>query len=157
MPEKKEPIDQRYIDNLEKHKENTLSNIKYSIDRFDILIISISSGALAFSMNFVKDILDSRIPENSNLIITAWIAFGAAIVFNLFSQVSSFYANKLEIKITKNLIQQEKGGAIIGNQKSFEKKHLISNVTTQILNGSSLFLVVIGVILLVIFMSTNLN
>ena len=61
MEEPNEVIDTNYIEKLEKHIESTKSNIKYSIDRFDILIIAICSGGLVFSLNFVKNILVSKV------------------------------------------------------------------------------------------------
>ena len=94
---------ERFISNLEAHKEKTVANLKYSIDRFDILIISISSGGLVFSMGFIKDIISKMPPVDFLLLKISWILFGLAIVLNLLSQVTSYYANTFELKITKNL------------------------------------------------------
>jgi diacylglycerol kinase family enzyme len=143
----------RFIRNLEDHKEKTTANLKYSIDRFDILIISISSGGLVFSMGFIKDIIPKTPSINFLLLKISWMFFGLAIVLNLLSQVTGYYANNFELKITKNLIRQERKKAMMGNQTSFECKKRIMNFITNLFNVLSLFLLIGGIILFVIFMS----
>jgi len=146
----------RFIRNLEKHIENTNLNLKYSLDRFDILIISLSSGGLIFSIGFVKDILSPEDNINYVLLKISWIFFGSSIISNLLSQVTAYFANKWEIKISKNLIRKEKGKSLIGNQFRFEENHKLYNSLTKILNGASLILLIGAVVLLIVFVSINL-
>lgn len=143
----------RYIRNLEDHKQKTNENLKYSLDRFDILIISISSGGLVFSMGFVKDLIPKTPPVNFLLLKVSWILFGLAIVLNLFSQVTGYYANKFELKITKNIIRIERKNEMIGNQAAYEQKKKIMNFFTNLFNGFSLILLISGIVLFVIFMN----
>jgi hypothetical protein len=143
----------RYITNLECHKEKTMANMKYSLDRFDVLIISISSGGLVFSMGYVKDIIAKTISTNYLLLKISWILFGVAIVLNLLSQVTGYYANNFELNITKNIIREQREKEMIGDQKGFESKKRIMNFFTLLFNGLSMVLLVSGIILLVIFMS----
>ncbi|NCA84412.1 MAG: hypothetical protein EOM83_02435 [Clostridia bacterium] len=150
-------INKRYIKNLEYHIEGTKANIKYSLDRFDILIISLSSGGLIFSMGFIKDILPKDIEINFLLLKISWILFGASIMINLLSQVTGYYANKMEIKISKNIIRQEKKNEMIGNQQHFESMKKIFNSLTNVFNGLCLFFLIGGVVFLIIFVSANLN
>lgn len=157
MEEKKTEIDLQYIDKLEKHQENTKANIKYSLDRFDILIITISSGGLVLSLNFLKEILSSGSYYCSTLIFLSWIAFASAIIINLFSQVSGYFANKIELKITKNIIRKEKKKPEIINQSKFEKKKTCLDNLTQIFNGLSLLALILGIILLIIFINNTLK
>jgi len=145
--------EKRFIKNLEDHKQKTLENLKYSLDRFDILIISISSGGLVFSMGFLKDIIPKTPPVNFLLLKISWILFGLAIVLNLFSQVTGYYANNFELKITKNIIRLERKKEMIGNQANFENKKKILNFFTNLFNGFSLILLISGIVLFVIFMS----
>src|SRR5260221_14682741 len=102
-------IDEKYINDLELHCVSCKEASNYSIKRFDILIITLSSGALLFSAGFIKDIIEASNKRNFLLIKIAWALFGSAIIFNLWSQITSYYANKLEIRIIKNLIRKEKG------------------------------------------------
>jgi len=154
---KVEVKNKRFIKNLEKHIDNTNQNLKYSLDRFDILIISLSSGGLIFSMGFVKDILSSDTEINYILLKISWILFGGSIISNLLSQVTGYFANSLEIKISKNIIRQERGKSFKGDQNKFEKNHRRYNSLTKYLNGSSLTFLIGAVILLIIFVSINLN
>ena len=46
---------QKHINNLNKYIKNAESRVKYSLERFDILIISLSSGGIALSMSFFEN------------------------------------------------------------------------------------------------------
>ena len=157
MDNNKDKINKRFVKKLEEHIENTNLNLKYSLDRFDILIISLSSGGLIFSMGFIKNILSPNVEINFVLLKISWILFGSSIIINLFSQVTGYFANKLEIKISKNLIRHERGKPLKGDQDQFEKNHKFYNSLTKYLNGSSLILLIGAVVLLIIFVSINLN
>jgi hypothetical protein len=143
----------RFIRNMKDHKEKTIANLKYSLDRFDILIISISSGGLVFSMGFVKDIISDATKIDFLLLKISWIFFGLSIILNLLSQVTAYYANNFELRITKNIIRKERKCELIGNQSKLENKKNILNFLTNLFNGSSLILLITGIILFVIFMS----
>ncbi len=146
---------EEYCEKYEKHKEVINANIKYSIDRFDILIISLSSGGLVFSLSFVKELLPLKIFDFS-LIKLSWVFLIAAIVSNLFSQVSSYYANDFEIKRCNNLIRIKKGKTERGKLKNQVRFVSIFNKTTLILNGGSIVFLVTAIILLVIFMNITI-
>jgi hypothetical protein len=146
----------RFIKKLEEHKEKTDSNLKYSIDRFDILIISIASGGLVFSMNFVKDLIPEGTVVKFGLIKISWILFGLAIIFNLLSQVTSYYANKFELKITRNIIRQERKKEMQGDQTKYENKERVLDFLTIQLNGYSLISLISGLVIFVIFLIKTL-
>ena len=148
---------ERYLNNLEIHKENTASNIKYSVDRFDVLIISLSSGGLIFSMGFVKDIISPKVSVDYLLLKIAWIFFGSSIVSNLISQVTGYFANRYEYLITINEIRHERHKMPRGDQNKNKKIRNWTNSSTNVLNGTSLILFIVAVILLIIFMSLNLK
>ncbi|MCF8297009.1 MAG: hypothetical protein K9J13_05620 [Saprospiraceae bacterium] len=152
-----EKDNKRYIKNLEVHKENTRLNLRYSLDRFDTLIITVSSGGLVFSMGFIKDIISPDIKTNFLLLKLAWVLFGSSIISNLISQVTSYYANKLEIRITRNLIKKERNKPIKDNHIKVEKNQKYANNLTYFLNGTSLVFLVGAIIILIIFMSVNLK
>jgi len=157
MDNNENKINKRFIKKLEKHIENTDSNLKYSLDRFDILIVTLSSGGLVFSMGFIKDILPLNTEINYILLKLSWILFGSSIVSNLFSQVTGYFSNKLEIKISKNLIRLERGKSVKGDQIQLEKNHNLYDSLTKYLNGASLVLLMTAVVLLIIFVSNNLK
>lgn len=142
----------RYIRNLKKHISAADSNVKYSLDRFDILIISISSGGLVFSMGFVKDILSEINNVDFTLLKFSWVGFSFSIIINLLSQVSSYFANSFDIKITRNLIKEERGKPIIWNKRNLEIKQNICDFLTNLFNALSLLSLIISICLLVVFM-----
>lgn len=157
MDDKDDERSKIFIEKLKAHISKEEANIKYSVDRFDILIISISSGGLIFSMGFVKDILSVYCVTNFFLLKLSWIFFGTSIMSNLISQVTGFYANKLEIRISNNLIRKENKKPMKGNQSKSEKYRKLLDNLTQILNGCSLLLTISAIILLIIFMSIYLK
>ena len=48
-------IDENYIAELKEYKKTAETRLKYSIERFDILIISLSSGGLVLGMNLFSN------------------------------------------------------------------------------------------------------
>lgn len=149
--EDKEKQKERYIQNLETHIEKTESNLKYSLDRFDILIISISSGGLVFSMGYVKDILSKSMQDDFSLLKISWVFFGTSIILNLLSQVTSYYANKNEILISRNIIRQERNKPMAGSQSKLECAKRMFNFLTNSFNFLSLLLLISAIIVLIVF------
>ena len=79
------------------------------MERIDILVVSISTAALGFSMTFIKDLIPDLATKCLTLLKISWFLFGAAIIFNLLSQLTSYYANRLEYKIVNNIINPVNG------------------------------------------------
>lgn len=140
------------IERLEEHKESIKQNIKYSIDRFDILIISLSSGGLVLSTSFAKDFSANFCCPNFLMLKLGWALFALALVLNLISQVTSYIANNTELLIVEDLIREKKGKVKKSNQTVLEKKKVRFNSATNWLNIICLFTFVFGVIVVIIFM-----
>ena len=147
---------ERYIINLEKHLESAKASANYSADRFDILIITISTTALLVTINSSDKFIEENIFVNTKLLAISWFFLVASIILNLISQQTSYYAHIFDIKVTKNLIRKERGMALIANHEINENKHLILNRTTECLNILSLLTLLIGIILIVLFYSKYL-
>ncbi|WP_167611139.1 hypothetical protein [Maribellus sediminis] len=155
METRKEKHD-RYIRNLQNHIDSTKESTRYSSDRFDVLIISLSTSALVFSIGFVKDIIEDIHLIDTSLLKTSWLLFVLSIVSNLISQISGYYSNNLEISISRNLIREERGKSLPKNHKILEliKKNL--NKFTIGLNGISFISLIGGICLIVLFFSNNI-
>jgi hypothetical protein len=153
MDSRKENHDRR-LKKLEEHVTNAKKASTYSSDRFDILLISLSSTALVLSIGFVNR------PEihffEKCLLKTSWLLFVITLISNLLSQVTGYYANYLDIKVTKNEIREERGKGIKGDQSQFQKRCTNLNRATLGLNMTSLLSLIIGVITLVIFFEKNI-
>lgn len=144
----------RYLEKLEKHKEDAKSAMKYSSDRFDILIISLSSTSLILSISFID-----RIINNASLDVLclklSWIAFAFSIISNLLSQVTGYITNNHEVEISTNLIRMERDKKMKGNLDKLCEMANILNDTTISLNILSLIALILGIISIINFLIIN--
>jgi ATP/ADP translocase len=156
MKKVKKDIDTDYIERLEKHIENAQSSTKYSSDRFDILIVTISTTALIVTIGSVKNFIGEDETINLGLLKASWLLFVITIIANLLSQLTSYYAHKYDIKVTRNIIRKEKGKPLKGNQNwNFKICAYLSN-STQILNLISIATLIAAIITIVKFYSKNI-
>lgn len=146
----------RYIGKLEKHIELTKENTRYSSDRFDILIISLSTSALVFSIGFIKDIVIDFSSLDTSCLKTSWLLFVIALISNLISQVSGYFSNFYDIKVTASMIREERGNPKDDDEVRNDQMHKYFNYITHFLNLASLMNFIIGVIILISFISNNI-
>jgi hypothetical protein len=146
-------IDEKYINQLQDYVKTTEKAMDYSIERFDILIISLSTSGLILSIGFVKDIIKDFSKVNPILLKTTWLLFACSLIMNLVSQVTGYYAHKFDLKVTKDILRTEKGKESIINIKRNECYHKILNFSTITLNGGSLACLIAGIITMIIFIS----
>jgi hypothetical protein len=149
-------INKRYVEKLEAHIESTDKIAKYSLERFDILIISLAGGGLVVSISLVKDVIKNFDKIDHTLLKITWVFFGVSLVLNLFSQITSYYANKEEIKISKNLIRKERGKAPKHEHNKLECIKRSLDFSTVSLNALCVLAFVVAIILLIIFMNNNI-
>ena len=152
----KEEKEDRYVAKLDKHIDDAKEAVKYSSDRFDVLIISLSTSALILSIGFAKNVIPDLKNINTSLLKTALIILVSSLIANLVSQVTGYFSNKLDIKVTRNLIRKRRGLTPKGKQKKLHFWCSFLDYLTLTLNGSSLFLLIIGIVTLVIFFSNNI-
>jgi hypothetical protein len=135
MPKKKQ---EAVIDAQQQDDINALNDIRqYGEETFDKLILSLSGGALVFTIGFIKDILGSKPIEYKYVLVSAWILFACSLTFNLISQRTSVYA-------------------VDAHLKADACKSNILNRITHGLNNLACLLFVVGIILFVIFAVLNL-
>jgi hypothetical protein len=151
--------DQKYIEELKEYVVTAESRIKYSLERFDILIISLSSGGLLLVMNLYTNFPCS----NKTPINMSWFFFSIALIINLLSQITGYLANKYDLRFTKNEIKftenkrnKNKKKHNEENEINQEKTDLIHkryNKATKWLNILSFISLTIGIIMLIIFVN----
>ncbi|QEE50072.1 hypothetical protein FUA48_10925 [Flavobacterium alkalisoli] len=151
----------RYIVNLEKHCERAQDHKKYSTDRFDILVISISTTALIFSIGFVKDFVKGINNVNYFTLKLSWLLFVMTIFFNLISQVSSYYANNYDYLVTKLILKEKRNRKELTcdeqyKQKKYDKRCRRCSKLTDVLNLVCLLFLTIGLVVLIFFFSMNI-
>jgi len=141
----------RFIAALNEYTKTTEGRVSYSLQRFDILIISLSSGGLALGSSMYENFKS----VDHELINIAWIFFSSALVVNLLSQITGYWANKFDIRCTKILIEEEEGKAEIGTHKKLDDVKAIFHHSTSVLNGLSFIALATGIILIIIFVNTK--
>jgi hypothetical protein len=154
--ESRKELHDRYINNLEKHISLAKESARYSSDRFDILLISLSTSSLILSIGFIEKVIPNLELLDTSCLKVSWLLFVISLVSNLFSQVTGYYANLYDIKVTKNLIKIERVKKIHGSQKFLEKVCDYLNFLTILLNIISLICFVTGIIILISFISNQL-
>lgn len=145
--------DKDYIRSLQKYAETTQKHMDYALERFDILIISLSSSGMVLSIGFVKDIIPDFSQVNPILLKTTWLLFALSLIMNLFSQVSGYYANQMDLRVTNDIIRTKQGKGSRLNQQKMDKRMKNFNFTTVLLNAGSLFGLVGGIVTLIVFIS----
>jgi len=117
--------------------DKTIENLRqYSIKEIDRLLVYLPSGALVFSMGFVKDIIDLHKASNICFLKIAWVCFTLSLLVILLSHFFSYYLMKF--------YQDEDYKKVI----TLKKFPMCSNITSFIL----LFL---GMAFFIIFIAIN--
>ena len=143
--------DKEHISDLKEYLTKAEERVKYSLERFDILIISLSSGGLILALNLFKNFQDPRVDKS--FIKVSWLFFSLALIINLSSQVTGYLANKYDIKGTKNDINKIEGKKNVENQKLIDIYQNISDFLTKWFNIISFIALTIGIILLILFIN----
>lgn len=146
-------VDKDYINSLQKHADSTQIKMKYALERFDILIISLSSSGMVLSIGFVKDIISDFSKVNPILLKMTWLLFALSLIMNLFSQVTGYYANRLDLRVTNNIIRTEQGKDSRLDTQQLDKRKKQINLVTFSLNAGSLFCLITGIVTLIVFIS----
>jgi len=112
---------------------------------FDKTVITLSGGALGISFAFVKDVVGPDDLVKLCLLYWAWVMWGTSLIAVLFSYFFSHLALRKAVKQAdeKTLYHQRVGGGF--------------DIVTAGLNISGAILFVIGVILMILFVKSNLG
>lgn len=141
--------DKKYIIALKEYITTAEARVKYSLERFDILIISLSSGGLALSSSLYEHFTSG----DKDFLNVAWIFFSAALIINLLSQITGYHANKLDIQCTNIVIDEIKGKVEEDTHKKLDCIKSICNFLTSMLNVLSFICLTTAVVLVVLFVN----
>ncbi len=121
---------------------------KSASEHTDKAIMSLSAGALALSMAFLKDIVPLKDAIDLPLIITGWCAFGSSIACVLLSQYESRKAIEVQLQRLESHITQDHENA--------DKPNHHTDWTSRLnLIAGTLFLT--GLILIILFTTFNVR
>jgi len=143
--------DKIHLEDLKNYLLKAEERVKYSLERFDVLIISLSSGGLILALNLFKNFQSDCIDKN--LLSLSWLFFSVALIINLLSQVTGYFANKYDIKGTRNEIYEIEKKTISGNSICIELYQKVFNHLTKWLNVLSFLSLSTGIILLILFIN----
>lgn len=141
------------VDNIEKRKQMSFTNWCYSIQRIDLLIITVSGGgeyvileALKFSLNSVKPM------SNLSLLKVSGILFIITILLNIYSQVSGKWANHHDIKMcSEKLLPQPRTREQQDKIKNHDQRAEDLSKYTDWMNTASLVTMSMGLITLITY------
>lgn len=115
--------------------------------KFDKTILTLASGAFGFSLAFIKEIVPAIKQGTFAWLLAAWAGFGASLLSTLISFLVSQSACRKQIEILEKVIFD-------GKKREGEKNRAAK--WTFGLNIGSITAFILGVILLVVFVSLNL-
>lgn len=141
---------------IEIQKQNT-ENMTYSMQRLDLLIISLSGAGVYSTMELSKFLAEQHFCHIaiSNFQFPA-LAYISAIIANLLSQYTGYKSNDFDFQHCNEKIKANKrkqGSTDWLKILKLDKKSYIFDKITHILNFLSLLLLIAGMILTVFFYS----
>jgi hypothetical protein len=145
----------RYLEKLENYVVACKESQRYSSDRFDILIISLSTTALILSVGFTKNLFPDLANLSTGILKTSWLLYVLSICSNLISQITSYYGVKYDVRCVKSEIEFELGNGHDTEYLKFERLCKRFGACTEVLNFSSLLLFIFATGILMNFLSTN--
>lgn len=134
----------RYVEDYRQLEELEFSES----ERYDKLLIALSSGAFALSIAFVKEIAPTIKPDTKHLILWAWIFFLSSLVSIIVSLVTSQYGNRHKREV---VLQPD------GTYKQGDIGLFLYSKATDLLNGFSFFSLLFGAGCLIAFAYFNLD
>jgi tetrahydromethanopterin S-methyltransferase subunit F len=138
--------DYRYKIYIEERAKLVQSQVEET-HKFDKAILTLAAGAFGFSLAFIKEIVTCIKDGTFVWLLAAWTGFGASLLSTLISFLASQSACRKQIKILEKVIFD-------GKKRETEKNRAAK--WTFGLNIASIAAFILGVILLVVFVSMNL-
>lgn len=139
--------DKKHLLELKEYLTSALARAKYSIERFDILIITLSSGGIALSMSFFENYKST----DKTMVYNGCVFFSFALIINLVSQGTGYFANKYDIKYVRQEIREIEKKVYVEDYEKYDCYKNVFNFLTNLFNISSLISFIIGMVYIIIF------
>lgn len=137
---------------LRERSKNSLSSMFYSMQRIDLLIISISGAGIYVVLETLKYLVDNKICV-SDLIRWSGGLFLFAIILNFLSQMSGYKANEQDYLMCQSKIKA--GDSISDSEKELITKYdstsEIYSKATTLLNYTSAVLMLLALVFIMWF------
>ena len=115
--------------------------------KFDKTILTLAAGAFGFSLAFIKEVVPCIKQGTFIWLLAAWAGFGTSLLSTMISFLVSQSACRKQIEILEKVI--------FDGRKRENEKNIAARWTFG-LNIASISAFILGVILLVVFVSMNL-
>lgn len=142
----------RYLD-----QRHALNEAEFKIaESLDKALLTLSGGALAISMTFVKDI--ARNPMWTWALVIAWLLFGSSITVLL----ATSYICQLAYRKQRKILDDEQGAKFKRQKNNLEARNEpierknIWSTSTKVGNFSAMVIFLIGLVFLGVFIWVNM-
>lgn len=149
------------MENIEERKKKSWDGMFYSIQRIDLLIVSICGGGIYVCLETVK-YLAGKHYICSNLIKLCGAAFLVGIILNFLSQHYGLKANQQDYFMCDAILDSKKEGLNKSKKDKlqleidkFDKKSERYSKYTIWLNNISMYAMFLGLVLIFIFFSAT--
>lgn len=119
-----------------------------SFAEFDRALLSLSSGALALSLTFIKDVVPVSQAFGLPLLFGSWVLFLASIVCTLYSFIMSRKAYDLQLELAHDYYLEK-------NNAAFDKENSYGRMTDRLNKSAGLFFV-LALLATLLFVGPNL-
>ncbi len=131
------------------HRKQAWQDIQTSTDQFDRSLLTLSSGALALSVAFIKDLVPLKSAVGLWWLYASWASFIVCIIVTLFSFPISVKALKINLDYVRKYYIEEK-------EEYFDRRSRWSKaVSWCTILGGAFFL--LGIICTMVFVYKNIR
>ena len=135
-----DPQETKFEKEKEEYIKSLQEGIRYSIGKLDDQILYISSGALALSFTFVKDLVPLKQAVWLSILYFSWIFLAICISLSLYSHLHSYNAHQKQLERLEN-----------------EEDLLEEDKVSKWINKITMSLLILGIILQVSFAIINIS
>ena len=130
-------------------RQDLLARNLSNSEKYDNAILTLSTGVLAISLAFIKDIVPLGNCQYVALLIISWCVFGASIVSTLVSFALSQVAIKRQLEYAEKYYLEEKD--------EYLRKKNRPAILTEFVNYASGILFIAGIATTICFVSINIE
>ena len=132
-------------DELKKYRWHLIEARQKTAESVSKYLLTISSGAIAFSLSFVTGYIKGHSLDCTALLVMAWISWAMTIALTIISFYTSLKSIDVALRQTdRESIYEEKPGGIFAS-------------ATELLGGLAGFFFLSGVVFMIVFTSINMR
>lgn len=154
------------VDSLKQYKDNLYSSFSRDLSEFEKNFLLISNGLLAFTISFIKDIVKIENAHSLYLLLLSWILIIISIALMMYTFLKSSSDSDSLWKIVDDFLIKESlydDGQTLSTIQAKEIKTAINSYFYECkrklknLRYKAIFSFLIGLLLLIVFVWTNLD